>query len=261
MHSSGNLATAVPHGPVRHSRMAIAAVLLSVLGFLPPFGIAAVVLGYLSSRRIDASRGLLNGKAAARAAMIIACVQMLLVAAAVGFGWRLLHRTIQDFRHDAMVERVFREADANRQLDYTSAREEEITARALVFQMQAIEEQYYRRSERYLCSVGELIGTGVEGTTPAEKLAFGERVHQSAYNFELWGCDSAATHYKLAAVPRTPRMPEGCPIYCADHTGMVRQKRGGTSADCLDHGSIMLPSATPSDENPPVRPLIRPRLP
>ena len=193
---------------VRQSHMALAALALSVFAFIPPLGIAAVVLGHISSRDIAASQGKLNGKAIARAALIIGYVQMFLLTVAAVLIWLVLGLTLQDFRRDALVQRVLRESSANATLDYASAREEENTARALVIQMVAIEDQYYRGDRNYLCSVSGLSQVGVEGSTPAERRAFYERLEASAYIFELRGCDSekSASHSsRLQAYGRAPR--------------------------------------------------------
>ena len=165
MNSSRQLASDPPNtGPVRHSRLALAALLLSIFAFIPPFGIAAVVLGHVASHRIAGSQGHLNGQATSRAAIIIGYLQMVLVIAAVVFGWHELQRTAGDFRRDALVQRVFRQADARQPLDETSAREEENTARTLLIQIVAMQDQYHRsKGQGYLCSIGELIQAGLEG--------------------------------------------------------------------------------------------------
>jgi Domain of unknown function (DUF4190) len=246
---------------VRQSHMALAALALSVFAFIPPLGIAAVVLGHISSRDIAASQGKLNGKAIARAALVIGYVQMFLLTVAAVVIWLVLGLTLQDFRRDALVQRVLRESSANATLDYASAREEENTARALVIQMVAIEDQYYRGHRNYLCSVSELSQVGVEGSTPAEKRAFNERLQASAYIFELRGCDSEksaslALGYKLTAVPRAPRMPPDSLIYCADETGTVLQTSSATSVDCFDHGYVILKPTTPRIQKAAVEPVV-----
>jgi hypothetical protein len=246
---------------VRQSHMALAALALSVFAFIPPLGIAAVVLGHISSRDIAASQGKLNGKAIARAALIIGYVQMFLLTVAAVVIWLVLGVTLQDFRRDALVQRVLRESSANATLNYASAREEENTARALVIQMVAIEDQYYRGYRNYRCSLSELSQVGVEGSTPAERRAFYERLQSSAYIFELRGCDSEksaspALGYKLTAVPRAPRMPPGSLIYCADETGTVLQTSSATSVDCFDQGYVILKPAAPRIQKAAVEPLV-----
>jgi hypothetical protein len=262
MASTNNLAAAPSNaGPIRQSRMALAAVALSIFAFIPPLGIAAVVLGHMSMRRIAASRGALNGKATARAALIIGYLQMFLVTVAAAMVWQALHLTVQDFRRDALVQRVFRETDPNQTLDSSSASEQETTARALVIQMVAIEDQHYRGDAGgYLCSIGELFNAGLDGATPAEKEAFKERVWHSAYMFEVRACHSEnsaspSAGYKLTAVPRSPRMPAGSRTFCADETGTVKQIFGGTSVDCFDHGDVILKPAPPTAEEPAVKPV------
>jgi len=212
--------------PVRHSGMATAALVLSIFAFIPPLGIAAIVLGHVSRRRILASRGRLNGEATARAALIIGYTQAALMTVAMLVIWQALNLTIQDFRRDAMVQRVLRTSDVNQVPDYETAREEEMTARALLFQMAGIEAEHHRKSEQgYLCSLGALLEAGgVEGSTPAEKRAFKERVWQSRYGFEIQGCtpdDSkeATPQYRLTAVPRWAQTPGPNPQWCADEKG------------------------------------------
>jgi len=228
--------------PARHSRMALAALLLSFGAFLPPIGIVAVVLGHVSIRRVESGQGLLNGKAAARAALIIGYVQMFLVSAAFLIGWRVLHLTAKEFRRDALVQRMFRETDARQPLDEASAQEQEFTAQTLVYQLIAIQDQHYRSNgQGYLCSIQQLMETGLEGSTAAEKQALDERFRESPYIFELSNCNSKdgqvrANHFILTAVPRPPRMPANSMLFCANETGLVRKVRGGTSLDCLDHG-------------------------
>jgi hypothetical protein len=243
----------------RHSTLASLALGLSVFAFVLPFGITAVVLGHVSRRQIATTRGAGNGGAMALAALIIAYTQMALTVGAVLILWQGFHVTIQDFRGDAMVQRVLREPDANQPPDYETAREEENTARTLLTQIAGIEAEYHRESKRgYLCTIPDLIQAGgTEGATPAEKRAFAERFRQSRYVFEIQGCTAEDTvdvpaQYKLAAVPHWPqtanRSGTWCadgkgaftrtcsPIFCADQTGEVRQVYGGTSADCFDHG-------------------------
>jgi len=261
MEPTANATTPEPR-PARHSRMATVALVLSIFAFIPPLGIAAIVLGHISKRRILASHGLLNGEATARAALIIGYTQAALVTAFVLVLWQVLGMTVEDFRRDAMVQRVLRTSDTNQVPDYETAREEEMTARALLFQMSGMEAEHHRKSEQgYLCSLGALLEAGgVEGSTPAEKRAFAERIWHSRYNFEVQGCtpdDSkeATPQYRLTAVPRWPQTPSGkgqwcadekgtftricSPVFCADESGSVKQIYGGTSADCFDHGDVI----------------------
>jgi hypothetical protein len=240
--------------------MATAALALSIFTFIPPCGIAAIVLGHISRQRILASHGTLDGAASARAALIIAYTQAALLTVAGLMLWQVLHLTFEDFRRDAMVQRVLRTSDNNQVPDYETAGEEEMTARALLVQIAGIEAEYYHKSERgYLCSMADLMEAGgTEGSTPAEKRAFALRLRQSRYNFEIQACIADASkgvtpQYRLTAVPRWPQSPgtngQWCadekgaftrlcsPIFCADETGAVKQIYRGTSADCFDHGN------------------------
>jgi len=252
-------ATTSESTPSRHSRMATVALILSIFTFIPPIGIAAIVLGHIARRRIQASGGRLNGGATARAALIIGYAQAALMTIAGLMLWQVLHLTVEDFRRDAMVQRVLQTSDPNLVPDYETAREEEMTARALLVQIAGMEAEYRRKSEEggYLCTIGELLESGgTEGSTPAEQRAFALRLRQSRYSFEIQACtpDSSKVtpQYRLTAVPRWPQTPgpqgQWCadgkggftrvcsPIFCSDETGAVKQVYGGTSADCFDHG-------------------------
>jgi hypothetical protein len=60
--------------------MARSALGLSVIAFVSPLGISAIVLGHMAEGRIAASGGLLNGKGLARAGLWIAYLQLALVS-------------------------------------------------------------------------------------------------------------------------------------------------------------------------------------
>lgn len=231
---------------VQYSSMARAALGLSIVAFIPPLGIAAVVLGHIAGKRISSSNGMLNGRGMARAALWIGYLQLALIIATALVTWNLFHETALGFQHDALVQRVLRSADQRQTLDPDSARDAEIAAQALVEQLIAMEDQTRktRADGSYICQLNELLYTGFEDATDAENRAFAIRVRESPYMFRIDGCDSSldgapATTYTLTAVPRTPRMPENSAIYCSDQTGAVLQARGGTSADCLKSGTPM----------------------
>ena len=238
---TGAAGVPVPDAVSQHSAMALTAVVLSVFAFVLPLGIAALVLGHVAMRRIDASCGRLNGKATARAALVISYVQMALAAAALSIAWRTIRGVVQDYRNDALVQSALREQDARRTLDISSARQEELKAESITVQLAAIQDRNQREVGGYLCDINQLIALGPEGATPAEIRAFVDRVRQSPYAYELSDCANTdglgnAAHYVLTAAPRLPRMPENSALYCADQTGIVRQVRQGISLDCLDHG-------------------------
>jgi hypothetical protein len=200
-------------------------------------------MGHIAERRIESRSDSINGKAMARAALWIAYLQLALVSLTVLVLWGLFHDVAQGFRQDAMVQRVFRASDRIKPLDPDSAREAEVTAQTIVNQLIAIEDQIRRHRDDggYTCHFNEVIDTGLDGTTDAEKRTFDLRVAQSPYAFALSHCNPTnggipSAAYVLTAIPRSPRMPEGSAIFCADQTGVIRSSRGGTSLDCLDHG-------------------------
>lgn len=232
-----------PQPAVGSPLMARAALGLSIVAFIIPFGIAAIVMGHIAESRIESSPDSLNGKATARAALWIAYLQLALLSLTVLVLWGIFHDTAQGFRQDAMVQRAFRANDQIKPLDSESARDAEGSALTILNQLIAIEDQIRRHRDDggYTCRLSEVIDTGLEGTTDAEKRTFDLRVAQSPYAFALSHCNPSnggipSAAYVLTAIPRPPRMPEGSAIFCTDQTGVVRSVRGGTSLDCLDHG-------------------------
>jgi len=229
--------------PAPCSSMARAALWLSIVSFILPLGIAAIVLGHVAEHRIESSRGALNGKATARAALWIAYIQIALISLAAVVVGGLFQETAQGFRRDALVQRFFRAHDSQQPLDADSAREAELTARTLAYQLIAIEDESSRYSKEglYICQLNQVLYTGLQGATDAEKTALAARVADSPYRFEITSCNPApegevTPRYTLTAVPRAPRMPEGSAVFCADQSGVLRSARGGTSIDCLKSG-------------------------
>lgn len=223
--------------------MARLALGLSIFAFLVPLGIAAIVLGHTVARRDESGTDATPGNGMARAALWIAYLQLALVSIAAVIAWGMFHEVAEGFQRDALVQRVFRSSDQLQMLDAESAREAEATAQRLVSQLIAIEDQAHRRREdgSYVCQLNQLLDTGLEGSTDAEKVAFAERVAESPYLYAIHHCNpidggSPTGGYVLTAVPRTPRMPEGSAIFCTDQTGVIRSTRGGISLDCLKSG-------------------------
>lgn len=241
----------------RRSTLATTALVFSILAFIPPFGLAAIVLGHVARRQRTGQSGP-NGSTAL-SALIIAYAQLALVAVGILILWPALDLSIRDLRSDSMVQRVLKTHDMNQVPDYVTAREEESTAKSLMLQMAGIESEHQRtHGPGYLCTISDLLSIGgIEGTTPAESRAFAERIHQSRYSFEIQTCSSGdesavKPQYKLTAVPRWPQTPTGngnwcadekgeatiscSPVYCADQSGVVRQF-WGLSSDCFKQGT------------------------
>ena len=226
--------------------MARVALGLSIVAFIPPFGIAAVVLGHMAEKRIEPAPQGGNGNAMARAALWIAYLQLALITIAVLMAWSMFHETAEGFRRDALVQRMFRASDQMQPLDAESAREEEMSAVNITYQLIAIEEEMrkHREDGGYTCQLYQLLQNGPEGSTDAEKRSFAQRVMQSPYMFRISNCNPVKTGipeaaYILTAVPRPPRMPDNSAVFCADQTGVVRQTRGGISLDCLKSGEAV----------------------
>src|SRR5215469_5169733 len=133
--------------PANGNGLARAALWLSIFAFIPPLGIAAVVLGHIAESRVAASAKAANGKSHARAALWIAYIQLAVFSLAGVVLWGLFHNTAEGFRRDAMVQGVFRSHDEARVLDPESAREAETATGLIVTQLIAIEDYYHRDSQ------------------------------------------------------------------------------------------------------------------
>ena len=248
-----NLATEQARSGAGRHALARAALIVSIFAFLPPLALAAIIMGHVAEHSaehiaepIPEQRGIgspQNGQPMARAALWIAYIQLLVVLSATFIFWTAFRQMAISFQRDAMVQGFFRSSDREQPLDQNEAGEAEHTARAILNQLIAIEDQSRRDSKNglYACHINELVEGGLEGTTEAEKRAFYQRIADSAYMFEISDCDRGDENpkeggYFLTAVPRHPRMPEGSAIYCANEGGEMRQVRTGTSLDCLKHG-------------------------
>jgi hypothetical protein len=238
----------VPDAPPKSTAHAMAKVALglSIVAFVVPLGIAALVLGHMAEKRMEPAPQTGNGNAMARAALWIAYLQLAFITIAALMTWGMFHETVEGFRRDAMVQRVFRASDQMQPLDAESAREEEVSALNMMNQIMAIEEQMrkHREDRGYVCELYGVLENGAEDSTDAEKRAFGQRVLQSPYMFRISNCNPIKSGipeaaYLLTAVPRPPRMPDGSALFCADQTGVVRQIRGGISLDCIKDGQVI----------------------
>jgi len=243
--NAGSYVPAAPPKSTPHA-MAKVALGLSIVAFVVPLGIAALVLGYMAEKRMEPAPQSGNGNAIARAALWIAYLQLAFITITGLMTWGMFHETVEGFRRDAMVQRVFRASDQMQPLDAESAREEEASAVNMIYQIIAIEDQMrkHRDDGGYVCELYGVLENGPEGSTDAEKRAFGQRVLQSPYMFRISNCNPIKTGipeaaYVLTAVPRPPRMPDGSALFCADQTGVVRQIRGGISLDCLKDGQAI----------------------
>ena len=230
-----------PPAPPARDLLARLALGFSIFAFLVPLGIAAIVMGHVAESRMESGAGAVNDKKVARAALWIAYLQLAMVGLIAVVGWGLFHSLAEGFQRDAMVQRVFRSSDQFRTLDSDSAREAELTAGNLVYELVAIEDQSRSKQGSYICQVNELLWTGLLDQTDAEKRALATRVGETPYLFEIKDCnpgteEPSQARYVLAAVPRRPRMPEDSTVFCTDQDGVVRFVRGGTSVDCFKSG-------------------------
>src|ERR1700675_2436229 len=160
-----NLATEqAPSGAGRRA-LARAALIVSIFAFLPPLALAAIIMGHIaehSAEHIPEQRSVgspQTGPPKARAALWIAYVQLLVVLSATFIFWTAFRRTAISFQRDAMVQSFFRSSDREQPLDQREAAEAEHTARTILIQLIAIEDQHRRDGKNglYACHINELV--------------------------------------------------------------------------------------------------------
>ena len=247
MFALGNSTAPAPRFLESRERMARVALVLSVFAFIVPLGLGALLLGHAVTRKESSEEPWPNTRYLAYAALWISYLQLALVTLTAVIGWGLFMETAKGFQGDPMVQYFFRTTDKMQTLDQQSANEAEGSAEIMLNQLIAIEDQIRRHSDdgAYACHMSQLLDTGLEGTTDAEKRAFAARFAQSPYMFGISDCNPptggvGAAHYNMSAVPRYPQMPAGSAIFCTDQTGSIRLLRGGTlSIDCFSRGQAV----------------------
>lgn len=216
------------------NRMAIASFALSVLTFIVPVGIAAVVMGHVSRRQIANSQGRQTGTGWAFAGLIIGYLQLavvaLLMAAAVGF-WRDLNRHLD---HDPYVRAALVERIMNGDPDHPSAAVMAKNGKNLVDALRLIparQEAYQaRNSGTYACQLIYLenLGTDDELIVLVRNSHYGVQLRCGKLNDEK----TAVVQYSVIAMPNPAANLPDAPSYCADETKTIR-RYANTNTDGL----------------------------
>lgn len=222
--------------------MALAAVILSVVAFIIPLGITALILAFFAKRNV-ARDSSLHGEGTAKAAMVIASVQLVLTLLLLLVTWGIISAAITQFRNDQMVQHLLRDYDDEKMLDHDSARDEEQIAEGVMTELMVLQEQSYRNTGRYVCSMDELVGfkrPPESVSTPELRLLY-KNTERKSYVYEITRCsrnpNAMIAQYTVIAVPIPTRMPKESAIFCGDETGTMRRSSGNTSVDCILHGS------------------------
>jgi type IV pilus assembly protein PilA len=206
--NSALTASAPPLGPVQTSGKAIASLVCGLFLFLPPFSIAAVILGHLSLSEIRKSGGRLQGEGMAIAGLVlgyVGSVPMLLIIAAI------------------VIPNVLRARIAANEASAVGAVRTLIVAETVYSQAHP--------AAGYTCALTDF--DEIDSTLKSGK--------KSGYAFELKDC-AAGTEgtgnvtYRIVAYPVTPNQT-GVRAFCSDESAVIRVDPSGSAQGCTESSS------------------------
>lgn len=205
------------------NRMAVASFGLSFLGFIPPVGIASVVLGHISRKQIAASQGRQTGTGLAFTALILSYGQLFLVALIFCLVVAIAHELNAKMGGDryfraALLERIMN-GDPNHPSAAVMAKNGSNLMDALHL-IQARQDAYQAENGNVACQLIYLEAAGREDELSVH-------VRNSHYSVQIVcrGLDSSGhvTQYAVTAFPITEANPPNVPVYCFDETKTIRR--------------------------------------
>lgn len=234
-----------PTAPMRVNKTAVASLVSGFLALLPPFGMAAVVLGHLSRSQIAKSAGREKGTGIAFAGLILGYAQLaifaILLTGLLGF--------VGDVRKDlakhpdtrlALLDRIAH-GDPYHVTPERTARQEQTAIQALRL-IQAKEAEYLAAhpDEGYACQMyklGATVGHDVDGQTALNTLLV-----QSHYDTTFNGCGkipgtvpdtSSPPFYRVVSVPRSEGNGPEAPVFCMDQVNGIEHYSTAQSRDAI----------------------------
>jgi hypothetical protein len=203
--------------PPETSGKAIFSLISGLLLIVPPFSLAAVILGHLSLAEIRHSGGRLTGKGLAIAGLVLGYLG---VVATVAF----FVTAVFYVRHQekAVSERV-------KVVDYANP----VVSAVRSLNMAEIAYAQGHREVGYTCSLSELKAAwGLNND-----LAHGQ---QNGYIFEVKGCAAAKSNgpiakYQVVAYPAATNKT-GTAAFCSNESDVIKVARNGSPQDCLRAG-------------------------
>jgi len=199
---------AAPVGPAQTSGKAIASLVCGLFLFLPPFSIAAVILGHLALSEIRKSGRRLLGEGMAIAGLVlgyVGSIPMLLIIAAI------------------VIPNVLRARIAANEASAVAAVRTLIVAESVYAQTHP--------ATGYTCALSEL--DQIDSTLKTGR--------KHGYVFGLRDCTAGTegtsnVKYRIVAYPITPNQT-GVRAFCSDESAVVRVDSSGSAQDCMDSGS------------------------
>ena len=229
----------------RVNKMAVASLVSGFLGLLPPFGLAAVVLGHLSRSQIAKSRRQESGTGIAFAGLILGYGQLaiftILFLSLLGF--------VGEIRQDlakhpdtrlALLDRIAH-GDPYHVTPQRTARQEQTAIQSLHL-IQAKEAEYLAAhpDEGYACQMyklGATVGNDATGQTGLDTLLV-----QSHYNMTFNGCGripgtvpgtSSPPFYMVLSVPRSDGNGPEAPVFCLDQVNGIERYSSAQAGDAI----------------------------
>lgn len=227
------------------NKMAVGSLVSGFLALLPPFGLAAVVLGHLSRSQIAKSGGREKGTGIAFAGLILGYGQLaiftILLLGVLGF--------VRDVRQDlakhpdtrlALLDRIAH-GDPYKVTPERTARQKETAVQALRL-IQAKEAEYLAAhpDEGYACQMYKLGYTvGHDGSSQTE---LDTLIVQSRYDTKFMGCGkipgtvpgtSSPPIYRILSIPRSEGNGPEAPVFCLDQVNGIEQYSSAQSSDAI----------------------------
>jgi hypothetical protein len=227
------------------SKMAVASLILSIFSLILPFGIAAIVLGHTSRKRILGSGGRVRGRGLSFAALILAYIQLpvgaLLLVLAIGLLYQFNQELSRHPDERAALVWILKgkpnkvtvpDDPAQRQRSAIDALRL-IRARQNDYLKAHPEEGYAGRTE----DLGEPLNPENELGALIKKSKYNVRVQRNGFQPDPW--------YVALASPAQAFSP--LPNYCLDSNGVVYQYGPERENDVLTRVVAIEPQLCPQD--------------
>lgn len=213
--------------------MALASLILSFFSIIPPFGIAAAVLGHKSRSQIARSGGRLTGAWPAFAALVLGYLQLVVFALIFLAGLGLLlefnqHLSKEPWIRAALVERLMN-GDPHKVIKADAARHQQDALEALRL-LRTRQHDYVARhpADGYACRLDQL------GYQPTEESELRTFILNSRYRIQILNCwGTNQPRFVILAVPDSQFNPPDCPALCMDSTDIIYRYTTDQSADAI----------------------------
>lgn len=225
----------------RMNKMAVASVAFSFLALLPPFGLAAVVLGHMARSRIAKSEGREKGTGIAFAGLILGYGQLAIFGILMMGALGLVNEFRGDLRKDpdtraALIDRIAH-GDPYEVTPQRTARQVQ-TAIQMIHLIQAKETEYIgdHPDEGYACVMYKL-GAFAGGNDRSQWSELDTLSAQSHYDSKFFGCGQVplavpgTQFYRILFTPESEGNGPEAPNFCLDQSDGIVQYSAAESND------------------------------